>query len=139
MSDRHMVKGNKYFETEEWKSLSSELKRKEWKTARASKEAKIVTEMKKEFMEKVKAAEHLASKEKIRRKQNKTERCFKLLEQVKLHGGPVSYADVDKLDNLNDVQLLSEIRYLSSDTQLHQISEKREKLVRNLRSFLEKN
>lgn len=112
MSDRHMVKGNKYFETEQWKLLSSELKRKEWKTARSSKEAKIVRDMKKEFIEKVKAAENLASKEKIRRKQKKTERCFKLLEQVKLHGGPISHADLDIIDKLTDEQLLSEIRYL---------------------------
>ena len=68
MSDRPMVKGNKYFETEQWKLLSSELKRKEWKTARSSKEAKIVRDMKKEFMEKVKAAENLASKEKDQKK-----------------------------------------------------------------------
>ena len=48
--------------------MPSELKSKEWKTARSSKEAKIVKDMKREFMDKVKAAESLANKEKIRKK-----------------------------------------------------------------------
>ena len=56
MSDRHMVKGNRYFDTEQWMLMSSELKNKEWKQARNSKESKVVKEMKREFMEKVKAA-----------------------------------------------------------------------------------
>ena len=42
--------------------MSSELKNKEWKQARNSKESKVVKEMKREFMEKVKAAESLANK-----------------------------------------------------------------------------
>ena len=57
MSDRHIVKGNKYFETDQWRELSSEMKSKEWKNARASKEAKTVRAMKEEFIEKVKSAE----------------------------------------------------------------------------------
>ena len=112
MSNRHMVKGNRYFDTEQWKLMPSELKNKEWKKARNSEESKVVKEMKREFMEKVKAAESLANKEKIRKKQKKNEKCLLMLEQVKLHGGPISMNEVDKLEKLNEKELLSEVRYL---------------------------
>ena len=112
MSARHMIKGNKYFETEQWKSMSPELKSKEWNFARSSKEALIVKNMRKEFMAKVKAAESLSSNEKIKKKQKKNEKCLKLLEVVKIHGGPITPNEVDKLNDMTDVQLLDEIRYL---------------------------
>ena len=87
MSNRHMVKGNKYFETENWKQMSAQLKSKEWKAARGSKESKIVREMKNEFIAKVKAAEKIATVEKRKKKQKKTEKCLQLLELIKMHGG----------------------------------------------------
>ena len=112
ISDRHMVKENKYFETDEWKNMSSELKSKQWSFARTSKEAKIVKEMKNKFMDKVKAAEGLANKERVRKKQLKNEKCLKLLDDVKQHGGPLTPSDVDKLKGLTDAQVLIEIKYL---------------------------
>ena len=45
MSDRHVVKSNKYFESDQWKKLSPELKQKEWDFARNSEKAKIVKDM----------------------------------------------------------------------------------------------
>ena len=112
MSDRHMVKGNNYFETDEWKTLAPELKAKEWKFARSSKEALIVKNMKREFIDKVKSAESLANKEKIRKKQLKNEKCLKQLELVKMHGGPVTPNEVDKLETLTEEEILREVRYL---------------------------
>ena len=112
MSDRHMVKGNRYFDTDQWKQMPAELKQKQWKSSRSSKEAKIVKYMKKEFLEKVKDAESIANKERIRKKQKKNEKCLLLLEQVKLHGGPISMNDLNKLDQLSEKELLSEVRYL---------------------------
>ena len=92
--------------------MSSELKAKQWSFARTSKEAKIVKEMKNKFMDKVKAAEGLANKERVRKKQLKNEKCLKLLDDVKQHGGPLTPADVDKLKGLTDAQVLMEIKYL---------------------------
>ena len=112
MSDRHMVKGNRYFDTDQWKDMPAELKQMQWKSSRSSKEAKIVKDIKNEFLEKVKAAESLSRKEKIRKKQKKNEKCLLLLEQVKLHGGPISMNDLNKLDQLSEKELLSEVRYL---------------------------
>ena len=92
MSNRHMVKGNKYFESDHWKEMSPELKEKEWNYARK--------------------AEKMIISEKIKKKQRKNERSLKLLESVKSHGGPITSNDVEKLQHLEESQLLNEVRYL---------------------------
>ena len=112
MSSRHMVKSNKFFESDNWKQLTSELKSKEWNISRNSKGAKIVKEMKNEFMNKVKNAEKLAGSEKIKKKQKKNEKTLKLLQVIKTHGGPVTCNDLDNLEKLTDKQVLDEVRYL---------------------------
>ena len=112
MSNRHMVKGNKYFESDHWKEMSPELKEKEWNYARGSPQAKIVRDMKNEFLAKVKAAEKMIISEKIKKKQRKNERSLKLLESVKSHGGPIASNDGEKLQHLEESQLLNEVRYL---------------------------
>ena len=68
MSNRHLVKTNKYFSSEDWKNMEGHLRKKAWKDARSSLQAKIVRSMQKEFMDKVKASEAVASQEKIKRK-----------------------------------------------------------------------
>ena len=68
MSNRHMIKTNQYFDTEEWKKLAPELKAKAWKDARCGEQAKIVKIMQKEFMDKVKASDALVTQEKINKK-----------------------------------------------------------------------
>ena len=112
MSQRHIVKTNKYFNTEDWKNMETDLKNKAWKQARSSDQAKIVRSMQKDFLDKVKASEALANQEKIRRKLMKNEKCLKLLEEVKLHGGPVSPNDLHKLEGLTEAEVLKEVRYL---------------------------
>ena len=112
MSSRHLVKTNKYFDTDEWKQLSTELKAKCWKDARSGQQAKIVKEMQKEFINKVKAAEALSNQEKIRKKSKKNAKFLKLLEELKEHGGPITPNDLDVLDTLTDLEILSEVRYL---------------------------
>ena len=42
MSNRHMVKSNKFFNTEEWKQMETEVKNKAWKIARSGEQAKVV-------------------------------------------------------------------------------------------------
>ena len=42
----------------------------------------------------------------------KLRRSLKLLDLVKLHGGPVTEEDIDKINHLTDKQLLAEIAYL---------------------------
>ena len=45
-------------------------------------------------------------------RENLLRRSLKLLESVKLHGGPITDQEIVKLDSLTDKQLLSEIGYL---------------------------
>ena len=112
MSNRHIVKTNQYFSSEDWKHMEAELKNRAWKDARSSSQAKIVRSMQKEFLDKVKSAEALANQEKIRKKLKKNEKCLKLLDEVKQHGGPVSPNDLHKLDDLSEAEVLKEVRYL---------------------------
>ena len=133
MSNRHLVKTNQYFDSEEWKQLAPELKVKCWKEARSGEQAKIVKGMQEEFLKKVRAAESLARIHKIKQKIKKNEKCLLLLDQVKLHGGPVSANDVDKLDNLSEADVLAEVRYLRQ-TLAPNIREKR-KVENKFRKF----
>ena len=112
MSNRHIVKTNQYISSEDWKHMEAELKNRAWKDARSSSQAKIVRSMQKEFLDKVKSAEALANQEKIRKKLKKNEKCLKLLDEVKQHGGPVSPNDLHKLDDLSEAEVLKEVRYL---------------------------
>ena len=95
--------------------------------------------MKNKFMDKVKAAEGLANKERVRKIQLKKEKCLKLLDDVKQHGGPLTPTDVDKLKGLTDAQVLMEIKYLRQ-TVAPNIREKRKvgnKFVKFTREELE--
>ena len=49
MSNRHMVKTNQFFDSEQWKQLAPELKAKSWKEARSGEQAKIVKGLQEEF------------------------------------------------------------------------------------------
>ena len=60
----------------------------------------------------MKAAESLARQAKISKKAKKNEKCLKLLEEVKDHGGPITPNDIHKLDLLTDSEILTEVRYL---------------------------
>ena len=112
LSNRHLVDKNKYFSSEKWKSLSQAEQRQKFHWSRSSDQAEKATKIGQEYMEKVKAAEKLALRAKAAAKQKKLRRSLKLLESVKLHGGPITEQEIVKLDSLTDKQLLSEIGYL---------------------------
>ena len=112
MSDRHIVKANKYFESDQWKNLSSELKQEQWDFAKHSEQAKIVKQMQKEFFDKVASADKLGSKEKMLKKQKKNTRMLEAFENVKTHGGPVTAKSIDLLSELSDKDILEEVRFL---------------------------
>ena len=124
MSNRHLVKTNDYFNSEEWKQMAPELRSKSWKDARSGEQAKIVRKMQQEFLNKVKASESLANLEKIKKKAKKNEKCLKTLEEVKKHGGPITPKDLDNLVKLTDSEILYEVKYLRQTVAPH-IREKR--------------
>ena len=112
LSNRHLVDSNKLFSSEKWKVLTPAEQRLKFHWSRSSKQAKRVREIGKEYLEKVKVAEKLSLKAKSEAKQKKLRRSLKLLDVVKLHGGPVTEEDLDKINLLTDKQLLAEIAYL---------------------------
>ena len=112
LSNRHIVDSNKLFSSEKWKKLSPAEQRQKFHWSRSSDQSKKVRKMGKDYLEKVKAAEKIALKMKAEAKQKKLRRSLKLLETVKLHGGPITEQELDSLDSLTVKQLLSEIGYL---------------------------
>lgn len=105
-SNKHIVGRNwgrnKYYENERWESLSSKEKRTKWKWASNSPQAKQVMAMEKEFTEQVKAVGVLAVKAKENAKRKKDEKVMQILEECKMHGGPLTVADIEKIDTLSD-------------------------------------
>ena len=112
LSNRHLVASNKLFSSEKWRSMTPAEQRLKFHWSRSSQQAKQVRTIGKEYMEKVKAAEKVALKVKAEAKQKKLKRSLKLLEAVKVHGGPVTEDELGKLNKLTDKQLISEIAYL---------------------------
>ena len=114
LSNRHITKMNKYFESEEWSDLSSELKTKKWKDARSGEASKKVLKMKKDFFAKVEASKNLANEEKKKKKQMKNLRTIKLLAVCKAQGGPLVPEDLESVDleSMTEKEMLNEVRYL---------------------------
>ena len=112
LSDKHVIRKNNLFETEDWKMMNLQEKKSKFAWARGSVEAKKVIEMQKEWIEKVNSAKCLALVAKESKKKKKNERSLKLLEQCKEHNGPVTRNTADLLDSLTDRQLVTEVRYL---------------------------
>ena len=112
LSNRHLVASNKLFSSDKWKKMTPAEQRLKFHWSRSSQQAKKVKMMGKEYLEKVKAAEKLSLKVKAEAKQKKLRRSLKLLETVKVHGGPVTEEDLEQLDSLTDKQLIAEIAYL---------------------------
>ena len=89
VSNRHIVKRNKYFDSESWKSMTGEERKRKWKWARNSKEAKQIQQMQKDFLDKVEKMKTLSLKEKEAKKQQTASKVQDLIQTCKLHGGPI--------------------------------------------------
>ena len=108
LSNRHVVVRNKLFESSKWKSLTISEKRDYMRWSRGSKEAKLVKEKGKEYLQKVKAAMNLQLDVKAQKK-NKIKRCLVLLEKLKKNGGPVTYDDISRLKSMSTGELLDQV------------------------------
>ena len=87
-------------------------KRAKWKWASNSPQAKLIKAMEKDFMDQVKAVEVMAVKAKENAKRKKDEKVMEILEECKLHGGPLTLADIERIDVLDDDQVTAEASYL---------------------------
>ena len=112
LSDKHVIRKNKFFESEEWKSMSIQEKKQTFSWARGSKQAQKVAAMQKEWVDKVTDAKSLALVGKESKKKKKNERSLKLLDKCKEHNGPVTQNTTEILDVLSAQQLVTEVRYL---------------------------
>lgn len=80
--------------------------------ARRSQESQEYKNLVKEYKDKVTHFDSLAIESRKEKKKLKTAKMYKALENVNAHGGPVTPANLDLLDKLNQQQLVLEIRYL---------------------------
>ena len=97
-------------------SLSSTEKKASLVWVRRSPEAKEYKLLVKEYQQKVKNSQDLMVMAKKEKKRIKLEKTYKLLDQCKLHQGPVSPDNLDILDDLDEKQIMLEIRYLRITT-----------------------
>ena len=115
LSNKEVVAGNNYLTSSSFPvKLEDQLK--EFKWARHSKEAKEALALQQNLIDLAEDVNKAAFAAKEEKKKKKIARGFLLLEECKLHGGPVTPASIDLLDTLNQKQLLVETRYLRSTT-----------------------
>ena len=112
ISDKTVISNSKLHSKERWCSLSGEEKRKKFKWASGSKEAKKVKEMEKRFYEKVRAVSELAIEARKKKKISKQEKMMENLERCKAYGGPLTASDIGRLEELTDEQVMAEAGYL---------------------------
>ena len=112
LSDMHMVKKNKFFESTEWHDLSDQDKKLRWREARSGKKCKDIKKIGEEFLKKVEGTKAMAAESRKIKKMKKNERSLKLLEDCKKHGGPVRLNNISKLDELSEKELVLEVSYL---------------------------
>ena len=112
ISDKQVVSKNKFLLSHVFDGEGAgEL----FKWARTSAEAKKAMEMQDMFMQRVRLTKHMALKSKEIAKQRKVARAAKLLSECRKHGGPVSVDNLSLLDNLNENQLISDLRMFSAN------------------------
>ena len=116
VSDKHVIARNHLYKKDRWTELSDIQKRKKWKWARGSPQAKKVKEMEKEFRQQIVAVQRLAVKAKEKKKAVIREKLYTNLEKCKKHGGPLTINDIKKLDTLNYAKTVLEASYLKKTT-----------------------
>ena len=113
-SQRHVIAKNKYLVSEDWKQLSAQEKRAKFRWARNSPQAKLVNDMAKDWLSKVQDSGRDIITKRGDKKDKKIVRSLKLLEQCKMHKGPLSTTkeDMELMETLNEKELLLEVSYI---------------------------
>ena len=106
VSNRNIIQGQSSSNLTSAEKLAAKI----W--SRRSPEAKEYKKLVKEYQQKVKNSQELLVLAKKEKKRIKMEKAYKLLDQCKVHGGPISPDNLEHLDNLTEKQLILEIRYL---------------------------
>ena len=96
--------------------MSDEERKKKWRWAHSSEEAKHVRKMEKEFHDKLNALKNLAFEEKIVKKKIADQKFLEIVDKCKAHGGPMTMNEVEKLDSLSYKEILLEVKFLKRTT-----------------------
>ena len=119
ISNKEVVSGNRYLITPQFSEASTEEQTSQFKWARNSSEAKEAWALQENLISLAAAVDMEAFKVKEDKKKKKIARSLALLDQCKVHGGPVSLNTINILDNLSEKELLTETRYLRSTVAPH--------------------
>lgn len=116
VSDKHVISRNHLYKKPRWTDLNEIEKRKKWRWAAGSPEQKKIKELETEFLDRIKAVEILAVEKKRKKKQEIQKKLLENLEKCKEHGGPITSADIEKLDSLTYEQTVTEAGFLKKTT-----------------------
>ena len=115
-SMKAVIHQNGYFSSEEFKAMGLEKRMEVWDWAKNSDAAKSFKQLQLEWLQNVKAAKEVAVQA-ARKAQEKQATSFNLLlEKMREHGGPLTLANINTLENLNQQQVLLEIRFIRRTT-----------------------
>lgn len=107
-----MVKTNRYLLSHKFTERDESGRLEQWKRARNSYECENAREIEENFLLTLQMTKHLSLIKKEDLKKKKAERLLKLLDDCKMHNGPVTVKSVDDKDTLTENQLISEVKYL---------------------------
>ena len=116
ISGMHVIQQNKLYKKDRWNKLDISEKKNQWKWARSSEECKRLKEMEEELKNKMKALDEMVVEAKKVKKARNTARVMNALEKCKRHGGPVTIAGIDRLENMTDEQVKNEATFLKLTT-----------------------
>ena len=90
-----------------------------FKWAHTSPEAKKFDELGEEFLGRLKMVQEQAAIGKRELKKKKGEKLLKIIEECKLHNGPVTTHNLSLLENLTEKQARAEVQFLKATTAPH--------------------
>ena len=112
ISRKKVISTNGLLVNKNFTDMASEDRANEWTWARRSEQARQVKQLEKDFIATVNLTKTLSLAKKEEKKKKKNERYLRTLDSCKEHGGPVTSSTLDKLDDLQYQELLSEVSYL---------------------------
>lgn len=112
LSNKTVVKTNKFLEHKDLLDLSPGERALVWRVARTGDDAKLVRALLTDFTSTVAMAHEAMVDKRKTAKRKKALRLVKLIEECKVHGGPVERKSIGILDGLVEKQVLAEMSVL---------------------------
>jgi len=113
---KNIISTNRLLVDPSFQRLTTEDRTREWKWARTSDATEDAREIEANFLSTVKVTKKLALLKKEELKKKKAGKTLKILDECKLHGGPLTPDSLDCVNELTEKQLLAEIKFLRCTT-----------------------